>query len=496
MAPTVSPGVKSRVTGRRQMLAALLAAPLPKARRTQAKPLLLGNWADPTVLKDGNDYYMTHSSFEYHPGLLVWHSTDLRNWRALSRAVVNQPGSIWAPEMIKLGGRYLIYYPAGGENRVVSADSPAGPWSAPRAIGAKHIDPGFAEGADGKRYLHLSGGNAVDLSPDGLRAVSAPRRVYEGWPIPEDWAVECFCLESPKLMKRGGWYYLTSAQGGTLGPSTSHMVVAARSKSPLGPWENSPYNPVIRTWSREEEWWSKGHGTILEGPGGQWWCVLHGVMNGFRTLGRPTLIEPVEWTPEGWYRVQQRWPAGWEDPVKASLPVSDEFRHSGLGLQWQFHGLYEEGRFRTGEGELVLDGRGQHPGESRPLAVMPMHRAYQVDVRLSLTGAATAGLFLFAGPRDYIGYGLEPGGALKRFQSGHRRYNRTDELAVARQEVALRIVNDRQDVRFYYGDAAGNWRILQPSMDVSAAGALRPALFACGAGRAAFRQFSYRPLED
>ena len=99
---------------------------VPTARPTQAKPLLIGNWADPTVLKDGDDYYMTHSSFEYQPGLLVWHSKDLRSWRPVCRAVVNQEGSIWAPELIKHQGRYFIYYPAAGTNLVVTADSPRG----------------------------------------------------------------------------------------------------------------------------------------------------------------------------------------------------------------------------------------------------------------------------------------------------------------------------------------------------------------------------------
>jgi beta-xylosidase len=76
-------------------------------RPTKAIPLLLGNWADPSILKDGSDYYMTHSSFEHQPG-----SRDSRSWKPVSRAVVNQKGSIWAPEIIRHNGRYYIYYPA------------------------------------------------------------------------------------------------------------------------------------------------------------------------------------------------------------------------------------------------------------------------------------------------------------------------------------------------------------------------------------------------
>ena len=461
-----------------------------KARPTKAVPLLIGNWADPSILKDGDDYYMTHSSFAFHPGLLVWHSRDLKSWRPISRVVVNQKGSIWAPDIIRHGDLYYIYYPAAGENWVVTAESPRGPWSEARAIGAKHIDPGHVAGPDGKRYIHLSGGNMVEMSPDGMRAVTAPEVVYEGWPIPEDWAIECFCLESPKLLFRDGWYYLTSAQGGTVGPSTSHMVVAARSRNPNGPWENSPYNPIIRSWSREEEWWSKGHGTVFEGPGGQWYCVLHGVMNGFRTLGRPTLIEPIEWTRDGWYRVPERWPAGWGQPVKAEMPMSDDFAADRLGIQWQFHDHYDESRFSLGGGSLKLSGYGADAGGSRPLAVMPMHRAYEFEAEVESGGGVTAGIMLFASPTDYIGLGLTPEGALLRLQDGYRRYRRTDEPNTGRSTARLRIVNDRQDVRFYR-HTGGAWRILQPSMEVSAGGALRAALFAFGSGKATFRRFRY-----
>ena len=191
-------------------------APVPAARvitphPTEAKLLLMGNWADPSILKDGDDYYMTHSSFEFQPGLLVWHSKDLRNWQPLARAVTNQPGSIWAPELIEHDGTFYIYYPASGGNFVVTANSPRGPWSPPRSLGVGYIDPGHVVGPDGKRHLHLSAGYSVALSPDGLQAIGKPQRIYEGWPIPPDWAIECFCLESPKLTARGGWYYRCEA---------------------------------------------------------------------------------------------------------------------------------------------------------------------------------------------------------------------------------------------------------------------------------------------
>src|SRR3546814_17906689 len=82
------------------------------------------------------------------------------------------------------------------------------------------------------------------------------------------------------------------------------MVIAARSKSIHGPWENCPANPLFRTRSAVEKWWSRGHATLVEGPAGDWWSVYHGYENGYWTLGRQALLAPVEWTDDGWRRLK------------------------------------------------------------------------------------------------------------------------------------------------------------------------------------------------
>ena len=486
------------------LITSLLLAAEPKMtpRPTEARPLLIGNWADPTVLKDGDNYYMTHSSFEFQPGLLIWQSNDLRSWRPVAHAVVNQDGSIWAPDLVKHDGRFYIYYPAAGTNWVVTADRITGPWSKPVSIGAGRIDPGHVVDDEGRRYVHLSGGYAVEVSADGRKAITPATQVYEGWPIPRDWTIECFCLESPKLTKRGEWYYLTSAQGGTSGPATSHMVVSARSNGPLGPWENSPHNPIIRTWDRDEAGWSKGHGTLVEGPGNDWYCVLHGYLNGYRTLGRCTLIEPIRWTADGWFRAVDRWPDEAEDfRGEAVMPLGDEFDGGRLGLQWQFHRQFDDARYELESDSLVLNGFGDKPGLSQPLSMMAMHRAYEIETEVELTGDGLAGLMLFGAPDVYIGLAISPEEKLLRVQEGFRRYGRTDEPEIGRSNVTLRIVNDKQDVRFYCKSPDGQWIILQPGMDVSSMTtvgwhALRPALFATGAARARFHYFRYQPLDE
>ena len=127
---------------------------------TFLNPVLAGDRPDPSVLKDGDDYYLTLSSFTAYPGLPVWHSRDLINWQPIGHAITKNVGSIWAPDLVKHQGRYYIYFPArvGGtesprrSNFVVWADDIRGPWSEPIDIGLPgHIDPGHAVGEDGKR---------------------------------------------------------------------------------------------------------------------------------------------------------------------------------------------------------------------------------------------------------------------------------------------------------------------------------------------------------
>lgn len=296
-----------------------------------------GDYPDPTIMRDGNDFYMTHSCFTYYPGLLIWHSTDLINWEPVARAVGDQDYSIFAPDLCKVGDKYYIYYPtSGGENFVVTADRIEGPWSEPVKIDVNGIDPGHVVAENGKRYLYTNNGHVVELSDDGLAAAGPNRKVYDGWEYPQEWETEGMWLESPKLVKRGEYYYLISAEGGTAGPVTSHMCVVARSKSALGPWENSPYNPMVHTYSAAEEWWSKGHGTLIDDADGNWYIVYHSYRNSFHTLGRSTIVESVEWTRDGWPVLADKDGAKWENHGFASdLNYLRDYDNPIMWAKWE-----------------------------------------------------------------------------------------------------------------------------------------------------------------
>ncbi|WP_298170562.1 family 43 glycosylhydrolase [Novosphingobium sp.] len=483
-------------------------------------PVLAGDYPDPSILKDGEDYYLTHSSFDAAPGLLVWHSRDLVNWVPVGPALAHPAAIGFAVDLVKHAGRYFIYIPfipAPWSDKVkdapqiwvIHADKITGPWSEPIDLGIRgYIDPGHVVGEDGKRYLFLSGVARVQLTDDGLSAVGPVSQAFDGWKYPDEWVTEAYALEGPKLMRRGDWFYLVTAVGGTSGPPTGHMVTVARSKSVQGPWENCPHNPIIRTKDASEAWWSRGHATAVEGPGGQWYFVYHGYENGYRTLGRQTLLEPFAWTADGWPRalggdLSRALPMpGGRSGAPHGMARSDAFAASSLGTRWTAYGASpdEAARIAMGGGKLMLPGKGAGPGDGSVLTQMVGDRAYEISVTVELEGEGEAGLLLFYNRRLFLGMGVT-GSGMTSYRGGMPMYWR--EPAPAARALHLRIVNERQIVTFFYSTDGEHWTRHGVRSEVSGYNAntmddlasLRPALFASGKGQGVFRDFRYRALD-
>ncbi len=468
---------------------------------TYRNPILGGDHPDAGAIRVGADYYLTHSSFDSAPGLAIWHSRDLVNWRLEGYALSRYYGNVWAPYLCEHMGTYYIYFPCDGRLYATSAASPIGPWSEPVALNIRGIDPAHIAGPGGRRYLHFSGGRMVELSGDGLSAISPVRTVFKAWPIPGDWRVECECLEAPKLFWRDGYCYLTVAQGGTAGPSTSHMVISARSRNVDGPWEFSPYNPIVHTARREERWWSQGHGRLVEAPDGSWWMTYHAYENGYRSLGRQTLLMPIEWTKDGWYRV----PAGISPDQTLRKPpgdalaqssFSDAFAAGEIGRQWQFYKGVGKSRCQVGDGRLRLSGDGQRFADGAFVFVTAPDHAYQVEVDVETDGQSEAGLVLFYDPEHASGLRIAADGlALRRVFAG----SPVMSLHVPARRATLRVVNDHQDVEAFYALPGQPWQRVGRAWEVSGIQhntlsgfrSVRPALYACGSGTATFRQFRY-----
>jgi xylan 1,4-beta-xylosidase len=481
---------------------------------TYLNPIVAGDHPDPTILKDGDDYYMTFTSFDSYPGIVIWHSTDLVNWSPITAALSKPLGTIFAVDLCKHNGRYFIYIPAdptgkGWSIHVIWADDIKGPWSDPIDMKiAGCIDPGHVVGEDGKRYLFVNGIRKIRITDDGLAADGQLEHAYSPWRYPDDWVVEDFAPEGPKLLRHGDWFYLITAVGGTAGPPTSHMVIAARSKSIHGPWEHCPHNPLVRTTSVLEPWWSRGHASLVEGPAGDWWMVYHGYENGFRTLGRQTLLEPMEWTADGWFRATGGdlskpllKPKRGKD-ASPGFALSDDFTRKKFGVQWSLHGpaLEDMQRAVYEKDALQLAAQGQSPVDSAPLTCIVGDRAYVAEVTLDLIDDAEGGLLLFYNHKAFVGIGFTPQ-YMKTFEYA-------EELSWMRQDlrtasVRIRLTNDHNVVTWHYShDDGKTWVQHGLRMEVSGIHhnvfgqflSLKLGIYSANKGSIRLKNFTYRAL--
>ena len=461
------------------------------------KVLLSGDFADPSILKDGKDYYMTNTSTNYFPGLRVWHSTDMLHWTPIGYALNTFVGEVWAPDLVKYRDTYYIYFPAyPGTNWVVTAKSPYGPWSEPIDLKVKGIDPGHIATPDGKRYLYFNDGKIAELNADGVSLKTEPKKVYEGWAIPSNWSVECMCAESPKLHFYKDYYYLTTAQGGTSGPSTSHMVVQARSKSPLGPWENNPNNPIVHTYSSSETFWSKGHGTIVQMPNNEWAVVYHGYRKNDLPHGRQVLLEELTYTKEGWYALKRDKTK--EPPIKIIPNLkteSDDFNADTLHQQWQFTDMYDKKHAMLKDGSLVIKSDNDSMKVMHTITPTPN---YEVQIAFDADPSVEVGLVAYYRDNGYAGISVK-GNKVTR-QGTSLKYGSPSVKAENIRFLKIRVTD--YDLDMWYSKDGTNWEHYPNSMNLQGYqhnilgrfSSLKPAIYWKGNGQVKVDKFTFKGL--
>jgi xylan 1,4-beta-xylosidase len=416
-------------------------------------PIIPGFHPDPSVVRVGSDFYLVTSSFEYFPGVPLFHSRDLAHWEQLSH-VLTRPSQlpldhagvsqgIFAPTIRYSAGTYYMITTnvSDGGNFYVTATDPAGPWSEPIWISEQGgIDPSLFFDDDGTVYLTTNGGPPGENGPPGIyqskidvktgRLLSRPRHVWRGtggrYP------------EGPHLYKIDGQYYLMISEGGT---EYGHMVTIARSASPWGPFDVNPANPILthRNTQNEQMIQGTGHAELVEDASGRWWMVFlafRQVGGNFHHLGRETFIAPVRWDAEGWPIVNEREPVemeivvvGMEPSPVAALATREDFAGS-LSVIWNYLRHPESARPSTSErrGWLTLRGSAATLRDAMRPGVSPTF----VGRRQEHLRCRAATLLDFRPERD----GDEAG--LTLLQNGDHRYDLGVRRRGGRREVFVR----------------------------------------------------------
>lgn len=474
---------------------------------TYINPILAGRFADPSLIRVGGDFYMTHSGGSAD-GLLIWHSRDLVNWEPLTRVNTGDYGRPWAPDLVYVDGMFFIYVTLAHDrntfsNYVFYADRIEGPWSKPFDLKIKGLyNPGHITDKNGERFLHFSGGMAVPLNESGDLILDTLKNVCKGWDYPSEWLVECPCLESPKLLQKNKMFYMVSAMGGDEGPSTSHMAVVARSDNPMGPWENSPYNPLIKTKQRNEKWWSTGHATLIDDVEGNWWAIFHGYENSFRSLGHQTLLLPVEWNNEGWPVISDslsadakiKKPAG--ENIGHGMVLSDDFTNDNMGIQWGFPTQDCKCNFMSGDGQLAVIAHGNKITEGALTSISPVNTSYAASVKVEVDPDTEGGILFYGERNRYSGIGLKKGTMLVYGEGELLNVSAGDLPMLNTNTLWLKLENRQHDLVYYYSTDGVNWIKLPWSDNDSALGKTYVALYGIGMGNVIFETFTYLGLDN
>lgn len=464
-------------------------------------PILTGDCPDPAIFREGDTFYLTFSSGPYDPGLPIYSSRDLEHWTLENYAVREFGGKeIWAPDFFRYKDRYYMYFSGAGTNWVTWTEDLRGAWAKPVDLEVHGlIDPGHVVDEEGKRYLLLSGGHIVPLSEEGLSAGGPVRKLLDPPPLPEELDYEGEFPEAPNIIRTRGYYYLSYADGGTSGPATSHRIMMARAKNLEGPWEFSPYNPLVATKSLDEPWICKGHGHFVEDEKGNLWVVFHGYENGYMNRGRKLLLSPVEVTADGWFQVPEEEEKGaWSQEIAVCDPRSwQRLRGSAWSdlsmedgcMRWK--GSEEAGRCSR-EGK---DGRASC--ECGPALLNTGDHSYELSARVEVAGEMEAGLIAIYNEQIYNGVSVD-GKALRVYRLGRLLYQQ--EFSAGTCWLKLRV--RRHYLDFFVSRDKSSWQKIKVTIDLEPQNtnaydgflAVRPGVFAGGRGEAVVKELQYRRL--
>ena len=333
--------------------------------RTFRNPIIPGFYPDPSICRVGEDYYLVTSTFEYFPGVPIFHSRDLVHWQQIGH-VLDRPSQldldgikpshgIYAPTIRYHDGTFYVITTNVGKrgNFVVTATDPAGPWSDPFWLDdAPGIDPSLLFDDDGRVYYtgnrELSSGRSrfpghreIWLQELDLKTMQLAGEKHVLW----DGACGGVHAEGPHLYKIDGLYYLMIAEGGT---GHDHAVTIARSETITGPYHSNPRNPILthRHLGLDYPIVNTGHADIVQTQDGEWWMVLLASRpygGYYRNLGRETFLTPVRWE-DGWPvvspgsgRIEFSYAAPDLPEHRFPAPAAcDNFETDGLAFQWNF----------------------------------------------------------------------------------------------------------------------------------------------------------------
>lgn len=339
-------------------------------RESYSNPILPGFNPDPSIIRVEEDYYMVTSSFEFWPGLPVYHSKDLVNWELINYVVnsdqqmnmkgIDTSNGFFAPTLRYHDGTFFVavsYVTLGPfhvKNMIFTTDDIKGTWSKPHLItdGTEwKIDPDLFFDEDGRVYFSANAQQPEYPDLGWRTEIRIQELDINRWELTgkrhtiSDGAMQdAVSVEGPHIYKKDGYYYLIVAEGGT---GMGHAVTVFRSKEIFGPYVSYDLNPLLthRHMANTAYIQRTGHADIVQTQTGEWWMVLLGIrdVDGVGApLGRETFLVPMKWDDNqfpvvspgtGKVLLEHKRPALPLQPF-SPVPAIDDFAGSELPLYW------------------------------------------------------------------------------------------------------------------------------------------------------------------
>lgn len=390
-------------------------------------PVMAGFYPDPSICRKGDTYYLVNSSFSFFPGVPIFESKDLVNWKQIGNVLDRESqlplynqgvsGGIFAPAISyneKNKTFYMITTNIARGNFFVKTQDPAKGWSEPiylKEVGG--IDPSFYFDKNGKAYIVNNDAPSSTPNYEGERSI---------WIREFDVKNDCVIgeqkeivrggthvvknpiwIEGPHLFKEGKYYYLMCAEGGTC---DFHSEVILRAKDPMGPWEEyTEGNPILtqRTGldpKRPDIVTSAGHADLVKGPKGDWWAVFlacRPYQDDFYNTGRDTYLLPVTWK-DGWPTILDKGLAIPTVNKKAGLQYeeglnntgnfkyTDNFDNGKLDMRWMYLRNPDFSAYSLGDNGLTIKASDANIYERKPLSAVfrrQQHNTFTVETEVT-----------------------------------------------------------------------------------------------------------------
>jgi len=476
-------------------------------------PVIKGFNPDPSILRVGDDYYLATSTFQWFPGVQLFHSRDLANWRLIDHGLkdtsrislvgVPDSGGVWAPSLSWHDGVFHLVYTivrtaAPGRafkdtlNYLITANSIHGPWSDSVLLNSSGFDPSLFHDDDGRKWVVNMLWDHRRQGPDRFQGIilqefdPASRRLCG--PVTNILRKPGF-IEGPNLYKRHGWYYLMLAEGGT---GYNHSITMARARSITGPYELDPQPQVLTAKDDGSlELQKAGHGELVETPDGDWYLahLASRPVGPERRciLGRETSIQKVVWSEDGWLRL-----AGGGTHPRVEVPVSlpehpwpprqerDDFDSNCLSPDWaslRVPGDPSWANLSERPGWLRLTGRESlfSLHEQSLLALRLQSFRARVETRMDFHPTSfqqCAGLICYYDTRTHYylraTWDESEGCVLGVVQTDEGNYQEHDHIAISDwHDLFLRAEIDSAALQFFASCEGLEWIPLGPVLDMS-----------------------------